>query len=120
MLEVCCQCESRLFACFAAKTRRAAPESFWRRRSGDDGLGTGVVCAARLFAAAGRELGFRACGRGQRAPPFGIPQPLKRLAKLLTARLRTCIHNRGMSAGRGILPPIEANFFGGLTPGGKI
>jgi len=33
---------------------------------------------------------------------------------------RSCIHNRGMPAGRGILPPIEANFFGGLTPGGKI
>jgi len=38
----------------------------------------------------------------------------------LEGQLRTCIHNRGMSAGRGILPPIEANFFGGLTPGEKI
>jgi len=25
-----------------------------------------------------------------------------------------------MSVGRGILPPIEADFFGGLTPGGKF
>jgi len=48
---------------------------------------------------------FRACGRGQRAPPFGIPQPLKRLAKLLPCLdLRDSQRLISNSKGGGVMP----------------
>ncbi len=53
----------------------------------DGGPGYSAVSASGIAAAVGV---FRACGRDQRALPFGFPRPSRRPAKLLLALRAFC------------------------------